>query len=302
RIALSNEQLRLFIPISRQAALLLKNAQALTRLRSRERLAAVGEMAAGLAHEIKNPLGAIKGAAELLKGNVSKEADSEFLEIILDETDRLSSVLSDFLDYAKPRRVLPQTSCDPMHVIDRTASMILRDSKVSLDIRSEWQGLIEADPEVLKQVLLNLILNAVQATEGMDDRRIEVWVREAKPKRLFAFADAVPIYKTWEGWNLAKAVSQKSSIEIEVKDNGCGIPPEDLPRIFQPFYTTKPKGTGLGLAICQRLIEGMGGHIHVKPNKPHGTIFAVRLPVRRDGTELSGEVAPSQTVHKDLAL
>ena len=172
------KQLRLFIPVSRQIALLLKNAQVFTYLRNRDKLAAVGEMAAGLAHEIKNPLGAIKGAAQLLKEESEQSAERtkesrEFLNIILDETDRLSIVLTEFLDYAKPRRYYPQPSCDPVRVIEHTASMILRDSKINVEIESEKQGLtIEADPEILKQVLLNLFINAVQAMSDSTEKTV----------------------------------------------------------------------------------------------------------------------------------
>ncbi len=292
RILLSNERLRLFIPVSRQIALLLRNAQALNTLRDRDKLAAVGEMAAGLAHEIKNPLGAIKGAAQLLKEGIHTDDQNskDFLEIVLAETDRLSGVLSEFLDYAKPRRNYPQMSCDPVRVIEHTAALVLRDSKVKIEIQSEKQGItLEADPEILKQVLLNLLLNAAQATEGTQDSPLlRVLVREIRPRR-GVLGDSIPFHKVWEGWDAGKISAPHPFVEIEVQDNGAGISPEDRSRIFVPFFTTKPKGTGLGLAICQRLVESMGGSINFRPNIPNGTIFTIHLPLRPDGREGSRE-------------
>lgn len=298
RLALSNEQLRLFTPVARQIALSLKNVQAFALLRDRDKLAVVGEMAAGLAHEIKNPLGAIKGAAQLLKTetSVGESPSGEFLKIILDETDRLSGVLTDFLDYAKPRRTYPQTSCDPLRVIEHTAALILQDSKINIEMVSERTGIrIEADPEGLKQVLLNLFLNAIQAMQGFTDSpNLKIEVREIRPKKLFPLAESLPLYKIWEGWQALTNSPSRAFLEISVKDNGVGIAAEDLSRIFVPFYTTKPKGTGLGLAVCQRLIEGMGGSIHVRANRPAGTVFTIHLPLKREeGKDFSEPQGPN---------
>jgi two-component system sensor histidine kinase HydH len=296
RILLSNEQLRLFSPLARQIALILKNAEALTNLRDRDKLVAVGEMAAGLAHEIKNPLGAIKGAAELLSEQirpVSPNAE-EYLKIILNETKRLSGVLTEFLDYAKPRQNYLQTSCDPLWVIEHTAELVNHHSPIKFTIASDRPGIcLETDPEILKQVLLNLFLNAIDAMQGFSaDPKIRVQVREVRPKRLFPFADKLPIYKVWEGWDAGNLAQQRAFIEIEITDNGAGISEADRSRIFMPFFTTKPKGTGLGLAICQRLVEGLGGSITFRPVTPQGTAFTIHLPQRRE--ELPPPGTPSK--------
>ncbi len=289
-LALSNEQLRIFIPVSRQIALLLRNSQTLGTLSERNKLAAVGEMAAGLAHEIKNPLGSIKGAAQLLAGqNLGTDsASAEFLKIIVDETDRLSGVLTDFLDYAKPRRQQSHQGCDPVRVLEHATALLLKDSKVRVEIQSDKETfLVDADPDGLKQVVLNLLLNAVEALEGNTETpRILLRVRPIRPKRALPFAGKLPLYKVWEGWQRSIPRDSKGVAEIEVIDNGPGIPAESRAKIFTPFYTTKPRGTGLGLAICQRMVEAMGGIITVKPNRPRGTIFTIHLPLREEGDPL----------------
>lgn len=286
RMILSNEQLRLFGPLCRQIALQLKNAQVFTTLRERDKLAAAGEMAAGLAHEIKNPLGAIKGAAQLLSAEL-RDPDprkTEYLNIIQDETNRLSVVLTEFLDYAKPGNYNPQTQCDPVKVVEHTVTLVRKDSSnVNIDLEMGSKALtIEADPDMLKQVLLNLLINAIQSMAGISEQpHIRVRLREIWPRTLIPFADRLPIHKKWEGWEMLK-VPRRSFVEIEVSDNGCGIRPEDVDRIFTPFFTTKPKGTGLGLAICQRLVENMGGTIAVKSNRPRGAVFTIHLPLSRE--------------------
>jgi signal transduction histidine kinase len=253
-------------------------------VRDRDKLAAIGEMAAGLAHEIKNPLGAISGAAQLLReSREASPSDHEFLGIILDETRRLSGVVSDFLDYAKPRRNQPQMSCDPIRVIEHTASLAVRDARISWELRAESEGLaLEADPEILKQCLLNLFLNATQAMEGRDRPFLRVSVRELRPRKIFSSSDALPWQKVLEGWDVLKGAPSVPYIEIEVEDNGRGIADVDLPRIFEPFYTTKARGTGLGLAITKRLVEEMGGTIAVRSRFGAGTTFTLHLPVRRE--------------------
>ncbi|NBT59426.1 GAF domain-containing protein, partial [bacterium] len=238
RIILSTDLLRLFVPVSRQIALLLKSAQALAVSREREKLATIGEMAAGLAHEIKNPLGAIKGAAELLSHEQSKENSEEYLKIIQDEANRLSGVVTRFLDFAKPRRQDPESYCDPLKVVEHTAALCLQDSKVKLLVHAE-QSDIQAvmDPEILKQVLINLFLNAVQAVEGEENPSLTVSIREIRNRRRWAWG--IPLFKTIEGWEKLRDQPDKPYVEIEVKDNGPGISSADRTKLFTPFFTTK---------------------------------------------------------------
>ncbi|MBI3294289.1 MAG: hypothetical protein HYZ71_06110 [Deltaproteobacteria bacterium] len=286
RILLTTEQLRLFFPVSRQIAVILKNAQAFSHATNREKLAAVGEMAAGLAHEIKNPLGAIRGAAELLKD--SSQRSDEFINIILDETDRLTHVVTDILDFAKPRRSSPQTACDPLQVIEHTVKLFQKEAKIT--VVGARGPTLSIDPEGLKQVLVNLLLNAVQAGQGVGRTvNVTVTVNELRPKPA-TFLDDLPIYKMWEGWQLGITGETRDYLEIEVADDGPGIPEVELPRLFIPFHTTKQKGTGLGLAICRRLIDSMGGTITVQSVEGEGTRFKIHLPLPRERRPVRSQV------------
>jgi len=285
RIVLSNEELRVFIPITRQLGLMFKNAQTFDYVKDRDKLAALGEMAAGLAHEIKNPLGSIKGAAELLKEKESFSSSSEFLQIILDETQRLSNVVTEFLDYAKPRKIHSQSVCDPLLVIEHVAQLAIKGTKIGFEVETEEKKtLIEMDPEVLKQVLLNLFLNAVQAMEQLERPVLKVRLKRIKSKKAFNL-ESLPLFKVWEGWRHEKIGASTDYLEIEVKDNGPGIELETQRRLFVPFFTTKSKGTGLGLAICRRLMESSGGTINVRSKEGFGTTFVLHLPMKRKLSE-----------------
>ncbi|MEZ4751890.1 MAG: ATP-binding protein [Bdellovibrionota bacterium] len=288
KLVLSNEQLRLLLPVGRQIALQLKSAQTFRELSHRDKLAAAGEMAAGLAHEIKNPLGAIKGAAQLLGEPNQGENSAEFIKIIIDETDRLSAVLSDFLEYARPRRGEPSYQCDLRKVAEHTAALIERDSGVQVEVKGASVPMeLEADPEILKQVLLNLLMNAVHATREQEEPpKVQIRLRSIEPRfPWFSLPDRLPIVKRWEGWDQLPSQTGKSFVEVSVLDNGVGVSAEDMSRIFVPFFTTKPKGTGLGLAVCQRLVEAMGGSINVRPNQGKGSVFTIHLPVKRENSE-----------------
>lgn len=277
KLVVGGELLRMFVPVSRQIALLLKSAQTLTILRERDQLATLGEMAAGLAHEIKNPLGAIKGAADLLTEEKDPEVFSDYLGIIKDEAERLSNVLTQFLDFAKPRKHDPESNCDPLKVVEHTAALVLRELPVRFSVHASQPGLlVDVDPELLKQVLLNLFLNATQAMEGQEHPELRVTVSEIKARNRWSWS--IPFFKTMEGWEKAKDQPITPMVEIEVQDNGPGISPSERSKIFMPFYTTKPRGTGLGLAICKRLVESVGGSIQAKGNVPRGTRFVLHLP------------------------
>jgi len=236
--------------IARTAATVIWNSKVAERLRERERLAAIGAMAAGLAHEIRNPLGAIKGAAEYLDPEHFKSGDdADFLQVIVEETDRLNTVVSQFLDYARPFRARIQ-DMDLNEVVERTVRLVGAGGEPADRIRLELDPdlpTIQADHEQIKQVILNLMLNALDAGGG-------------------------------EPITIRTSRRRKDDVEIVVRDHGDGIPPEDINRIFIPFFTTKQSGTGLGLAVCQRIVAHHGGTIRPRSNVGEGTEFSVILP------------------------
>lgn len=252
--SVSTSELAGLMMIAETAATVIWNSRLAERLRERERLAAIGAMAAGLAHEIRNPLGAIKGAAEYLDPVALRDADEgELLKVIIEETDRLNSVVSQFLDYARPFRANLQPT-DLNRVVRKTAKLIEAQRgvvPVSLEL-AESIPIIQADGEQLRQVILNLVLNGLDASR---DRKTPVHIE-------------------------TRYLSERAMVEIRVTDRGCGIPAEDLDRVFIPFFTTKQQGTGLGLAVCQRIIHNHGGTIYPESRLGEGTAFVVQLPLQ----------------------
>jgi len=242
-----------------QIGIVIENSRQYQRLEERNRLAALGQMAAGLAHEVKNPLGAIKGAAQLLgepgDGKELDESTREFLGIILEEVDRLDRVVRSVLDYGRPSKGNPGTF-DANAAVKRTLQVLAssREQATRLVLRTEEDlPPVRADEEQLRQVLMNLVKNAEEAMGGTGE------VVVATRRRL---APTGPGY-----------------VEIAVQDSGRGIPKEVLEHLFVPFFTTKPRGTGLGLAISQRMVEAMGGRIEVTSDPGSGSVFTVVLPV-----------------------
>ena len=252
--SVSTSELAGLMMIAETAATVIWNSRLAERLRERERLAAIGAMAAGLAHEIRNPLGAIKGAAEYLDPAALHDADeSEFLQVIVEETDRLNSVVSQFLDYARPFRANLQPT-DINLVVQKTARLVEAHrggAPVSLDLQ-DGIPTIQADGEQLRQVILNLVLNGLEASR---DRPNPVHIQ-------------------------TRHLLDRGMVEMRVVDRGCGIPSEDLDRVFIPFFTTKQQGTGLGLAVCQRIIHNHGGLIYPESEVGEGTAFVVQIPMQ----------------------
>jgi signal transduction histidine kinase len=253
----------LFRQLAVQAATTIESTQAYERVKERDRLAAIGEMAAGLAHEIRNPLGAIKGAAQLLvssKPTASAGDNTEFLGIIIEEVDRLNKVVTQFLDYARPDRgdSTEHAEVDINAVVRRTIQLLEADAQAaSVEIQISLDELIPpvaGDPEQLRQVFLNLGLNAVQAMErgGI----LEIVTSRRRRSRL--------------GYG--------SFAEVRFRDTGVGIPAHELKNLFIPFYTTKNRGTGLGLAISQRIVTQHGGAIEARSVPGRGSTFSVYLP------------------------
>jgi signal transduction histidine kinase len=257
--AFASDEIAMVLEVAERLATIVENSKLYERMRERDRLAALGEMAAGLAHEIRNPLGAIKGAAQCLEPRPRAGEEGEFLDVIVEEVNRLNGVVTQFLDYARPLKQSFGT-VDLNEVVARTIRLIQNEipGRLALVVElGENLPAVEGDPEQLKQVLINLVQNAIQAL-GTAPGTIRV--RTRGPER---FADL-------------RAAGE--FVEIDVADDGPGIPPEQQPNIFVPFFTTKQKGTGLGLAICQRLVKSHGGSISVQSKVGEGSTFIVRLP------------------------
>lgn len=223
------------------------------RLRQADRLATAGQLAAGLAHEVRNPLAAISGCIELIKEEGT--ARPQLLDIVLREADRLKLVTGQFLDFAKPTPVSPKP-CNLVALIAETVSLLEKscDSAhpVTFSIQREAEEVTAAgDPDQLKQALWNLGLNAIQAMQkgGQLDIAIRRYVSNDSDH--------------WVG--------------IELTDTGGGIAPGVIERIFDPFYTTRPGGTGLGLAITRKIVDNLGGRIEVISREGTGSTFRVLL-------------------------
>ena len=262
------------------------------------RMASVGTLAAGIAHEVGNPLGAIMGFVDVARSRVRRKGgDTEILDSIRSEAERIDRIVRGLLDYARPE----QGSHDPVpaeEVVERVREIL--DSQGRLDdVAVEWR--MEGgekrpldQPRRLEQVLVNLLLNARHAVEDVAEPHIEVVVREEEgvllehPSRREDDPPGVN-YMHRRRWALddeaAATVGAADRVTvIEVSDNGHGIPAEIRDRLFDPFFTTKEpgEGTGLGLSICARLVEGMGGRIDALDRPEGGASFVIRLPVLYD--------------------
>lgn len=225
-------------------------------LRRAEKLSTMGEMAAVLAHEIRNPLGSIRGTAEILRDDYKPgDPKYEFIEIQIRETERLNRVVEDFLRMARPQPA-EMGRCSLREELETIVTLTAKDARereIKLTLEPPADALaIKADGEKLRQAFLNIVINALQATPA--------------------------------GGTVTIATRKRDSMyEIRFNDNGPGIDADTLARIFEPFYTTKPDGTGLGLAITKKIIEGHGGALEVESEAGKGTMVVVRLPMIIEG-------------------
>jgi len=219
------------------------------RLNRADRLAAVGRLAAAMAHEIRNPLAAISGSVQLLmEGEEVSPEDRQLMGIVVREADRLSALLTDFLTYARPRR--PELAdCDLSNLLDELVEVATNDRRFSrLTIHRGYSGdvRVKADRDQLRQVVFDLLINAAEAC---GEQGGEIW--------LAADADAGT---------------------LSIEDDGPGIPADQLGKVFEPFFTTKETGTGLGLATVYSIIEAHGGSIEAGNGPRGGARFFIRLP------------------------
>ncbi len=228
------------------------------QLRRAEKLSTLGEMAAVLAHEIRNPLGSIRGTAEILLDDYPPgDKKHEFIAIQIKETERLNRVVEDFLRMARPQPA-ELTICLIQEELETIATLIAndaRDRQVKLIMQPPHSPLrLKADGEKLRQAFLNLAINALQATPPNGSLTISATCRQSE--------------------------NPPSECEICFLDTGSGIDAETLKKVFEPFYTTKPDGTGLGLVVTKKIVESHGGTLLVESDAGRGTIVTVRLPMQ----------------------
>jgi two-component system sensor histidine kinase HydH len=216
-----------------------------------EKMAAIGEIAAGLAHEIKNPLASLTGCIQLLKEDLHYDADHDrLMHIILREADRLSSLVTNFLLYARPpvgkveTFELDRELIETAELFEKDGSNDGRITTTKKTIPGIW---VAMDPVHLRQILWNLLLNAAEAIAGEGNIHIDMYPPKNK------------------------------HVCIKISDNGCGMSKETLKSIFDPFFTTKPNGTGLGLSIVHRILEAYDSWLEVDSEVNKGTTFTLKL-------------------------
>lgn len=238
-------------------------------LRRSERLAAVGQLSAAIAHEIRNPLAAISGSIQMLRAGASPADDESrrLMEIVLRETDRLNGLITDFLQYARPGPAkLARVELGPL--VEDLRKMLEgarpRDVTIRCDVPP---GLaVHGDADQMRQVLWNLCRNALQAMPR--GGALEIGAR----------AETGSAAQAALGENRNTRDEGEGTIEVAVHDEGTGMAPEILERIFDPFFTTKSEGSGLGLATVHRIVEAHGGSLRVESVPGRGSSFRVRLP------------------------
>ena len=256
------------------------------QLRRADRLAALGQLAAHIAHEVRNPLAAISGAVEVLREDLSLEGPNrELIEIVLGEAHRLKLITGQFLDFAKPQSLLFRP-CEVRPLVEETLRLLDRGGErhpgTVWDVAERAPGIsVLADADQLRQVVWNLCLNAIQAMPN--GGRLTVTIETKPPDRSMAapIGHRAGSRQSDPEPQLTHGQPDESTsvewVEIAFRDTGRGIPPEGLQRIFDPFFTTRPSGTGLGLVIARKILESMGGSIEVESQVDIGSTFRIRL-------------------------
>ena len=219
-----------------------------TRVRQKDRLAALGEMAATVAHEIRNPLGGIRGFAALLARDIEEnDPRARLVDRIQVGAKELERVVNELLEYTRPIQLQLQTfSCHEV-VAASLSYMTIDDSMITVSNLVEPQLTVVADSHRIRQALMNILLNAAQSIEG-------------------------------KGEIVIRGEREAGVVKLAVSDTGCGMTTEQIEKVFSPFFTTKEKGTGLGLAIASKIVETHGGAIQVESEPGKGSTFYVTLP------------------------
>jgi two-component system nitrogen regulation sensor histidine kinase GlnL len=240
-----------------------------TNVRRAETLTQLGVLVAGLAHEIRNPLGGIRGAMQLLAGEIGPHPTArEYVDLVLREVDRLSKLVSQLLELRPQDRFTPQ-AVNIHRVIDHVLALLdttWREQRVRvLRVFDPSLPALRGDPDALTQLVLNLVQNALQAVSvsPTESREVRITTRVETDYHLTA--------------QVSRNRGRTRLLRIDVEDSGPGVPREVQANLFSPFVTTKAKGTGLGLAICQRIATDHGGSIRFE-STPGRTLFRVILP------------------------
>ena len=252
------------------AIILVKNMSLIRELEQRQRpadhLNNLGTLAMGLAHEIRNPLGGIRGSAQLLRHDIKNKSHREYLDVVISEVDRIDQLVKRMMDLAKPADIkLKETN---IHKVLEEILIMEKETFRLKNIRFQQTydpslPYIEADEDQLKQVFLNLIKNAIEASSNGGSLQIVTRVSSS-------FAIKTPI-----------ASASRQNIAVEIMDSGEGMDEETQKKLFTPFHTTKSKGSGLGLAISLKVVEDHHGKIKITSEKGLGTTVQVFLPIRQ---------------------
>jgi len=236
------------------------------QLHHSERLAALGEMVAGVSHEIRNPLGIIRSTAELLDCRMQDDKLKRFSSIIIEESSRLNDILTEFLDFARPKTLCP-VACKIEDILDRNLSVLEAECKrLGITVQKRYHTgdyCLDADQDLLYRAFVNIFANSIQAMPQGGMLTIQT--------------------------SITNGANGASLVEIQVRDTGAGIPQEAIKKIFNPFFTTREKGTGLGLAIVQTIIDNHSGEIEVISEEGQGAAIIIRLPLTQPASELEGE-------------
>jgi signal transduction histidine kinase len=242
--------------VQRERSQRRKAEKAHARLERAQRLSMMGQMAAGVAHEIKNPLASIKGATEILAEDIGNDSPKqEFVEIVSKEIKRLDGTVRNFLDFARPQPFSssPEKLEDILESTLKQMEPQIRKASLTLESKiPKFSQQAQVDPQKLRQVFINLLINAIAATPSGG----RVYVELGQTKRA--------LNRFWT---------------LEFSDTGEGIAPENLQKIFEPFFTNKATGSGLGLAVVQSIVREHGGRVEIASEPGRGSTFTVLLPL-----------------------